>query len=390
MISTGVNGLDEMLGSGIPQGSRALYSLEPGVNGQLFMISTLSCALAKGLSCLVILPNTTVDAFRNDAATLYGARLDLVSKPVAFIDAIDRERIQKSAGPEGARARGWQERIQKICRDRQVEVVFAYFDLLYEDFGLETAMKILESAREREDGRKITLIIEHLNLDGESLLDRFIGELSFDLVLAIRSSFRPIPHFNYFTLIHTSWSHEPVRSTPFIIAEGRVIPYIPRIVVTGPANSGKSTFVTHASDDGHSIDRKGSDGEETTVAMDFGWLRWKDFDITLYGTPGHTRFDPLLPPYLRHAMGAILVIDATKPDLLPRARHLIEIIVKRRIPYVVAANKNDLPGVMSHAEIRQALGIHDDIPVFSISATRRSDVHFVLESLIDSITQFSY
>ncbi len=96
MISTGVSGLDEMLGSGIPRGSKALYSLEPGVNGQLFMISTLSCALAKGLSCLVILPNTTVDAFRNDAARLYGARLDLVSKPVAFIDAIDRERIQKS------------------------------------------------------------------------------------------------------------------------------------------------------------------------------------------------------------------------------------------------------------------------------------------------------
>jgi hypothetical protein len=39
MISTGVTGLDEMLGSGIPRGSRVLYSLEPGVDGQLFMLS---------------------------------------------------------------------------------------------------------------------------------------------------------------------------------------------------------------------------------------------------------------------------------------------------------------------------------------------------------------
>jgi uncharacterized protein len=388
MISTGVSGLDEMLGSGIPRGSKALYSLEPGVNGQLFMISTLSCALARGLSCLVILPNTTVDAFRNDASTLYGARLDLISKPVVFIDAIDRERIQKSTTSVEARARAWQARIQKVCRESQVDVVFAYFDLLYEDFGLDTAVRILDSAR--GENSRITLIVEHLNLEGAALLDRFISELSFDLVLAIRSSFRPVPHFNYFTLVHTSWFPVAVRSVPFIIAEGRVIPYIPRIVVTGPAGSGKSTFVTNASDEGHSIERRGSDGDPTTVAMDFGWLRWKDFDITLYGTPGHTRFDPLLPPYLRHAMGVILIVDGTRPEKLLRARNLIEMIVKRRIPFVVAENKNDLPGFMDPQEIRNALGIGSDIPLFPISANRRSDVHFVLESLVDSITQFSY
>jgi len=389
MISTGVNGLDEMLGRGIPQGSRVLYSLEPGANGQLFMISTLSCALARGHSCMVIFPNTTVDAYRNDAARMYGAHLDLTSGPVTFLDAIDRERIGKSAGSAEARAREWKARIQKLCRDHEVTVVFVYFDLLYEEFGLETAMEILESVKEVAEGRKITLILEHLNLEGAPLLERFIRDLSFDFVLAIRSSFRPFPNFNYFTLVHTSWGPVPVRSLPFIIAEGRVIPYIPRIVVTGPANSGKSTFVMNAADEGHSIDRQESDGGSTTVALDFGWLRWKDFDITLYGTPGHTRFDPLMPPYLRHAMGAIVVIDATKPEMLPRARHIISMIEKRRIAYAIAANKNDMPGVMSAGEIREGLGIGEDIPVFPISATKKADVHSVLESLVASITQFS-
>jgi signal recognition particle receptor subunit beta len=390
MISTGVSGLDEMLGSGIPKGSRALYSLEPGVNGQLFMISTLSCALAKKLSCLVILPNTTVDAFRNDAAKMYGARLDLASGPVTFIDAIDRERIQKANLSDKARAREWKARVQKLCRDHNVDVIFAYFDLLYEEFGLETATDILISAQESNTGKKITFVLEHLNLEGTPLLERFINERKFDLVLAIRSSFRPFPQFNYFTLVHTSWAHLPARSVPFIIAEGRVIPYIPRIVVTGPANSGKSTFVINAADEGHSIDRRGSSGDSTTVALDFGWLRWKDFDITLYGTPGQIRFDPLLPPYLQHAMGAVLVIDATKPDMLPRARNIITMIGKRKIPYAIAANKNDLPGAMDQKEIREALGISETIPLFAISATRKSDVNFVLESLVDSITQFSY
>jgi len=239
MISTGVSGLDEMLGCGIPKGSKALYSLEPGVNGQLFMVSTLSCALARKLSCLVILPNTTVDAFRNDAAKMYGARLDLASGPVTFIDAIDRERIQKGSPSIEGRARGWQARIQKLCQDHDVDVIFAYFDLLYEEFGLETAIDILTSAQRVNRDKKITLVLEHLNLEGVSLLDRFISEMKFDLVLSIRSSFRPFPQFNYFTLSHTSWAQLPARSIPFIIGEGRVIPYIPRIVVTGPATSGK-------------------------------------------------------------------------------------------------------------------------------------------------------
>jgi uncharacterized protein len=384
MISTGVIGMDEMLGSGIPRGSRVVFSLEPGVDGRLFMISTLSSALAKGLSCLLILPNTTVDAFTNDAEKQYGACLDLSSQPVAFIDAIDRERIQKSARSGEARAAAWMARIRKHCRDHQVDVVFAYFDLLYEDFGLETAIRILASAQEE---RETTLIVENLNLGGPQQLDQFRKEFAFDLVIAVRSSSRPFPHFTYFTLLHVSWSPSRARSVPFITADGRIIPYIPKIVVLGPAHSGKSTFVTNASDEGHTLDRQGQDEDATTAAMDFGWLRWKDFDIVLYGTPGHTRFDPLLPPYLRQAMGAVVVIDMTAPDKLPRARNLIRMITKCHMPYVIAGNKSDRPGCMSAGQVREGLGTGDEVPLFLISATRRDDVHAVLESLVDSITQ---
>jgi uncharacterized protein len=383
MISTGVSGMDEMLGAGIPRGSRVVFSLEPGVDGQLFMISTLSSALAKGLSCLLILPNTTMDAFTNDAEKQYGACLGLAAKPVAFIDAIDRERIQKSARSDEARAEAWKARIQKHCRDHKVDVVFAYFDLLYEDFGLETANSILASAQAE---RETTLILENLNLEGPQQLDRFRREYAFDLVIAVRSSSRPFPHFTYFTLHHVSWSPCRARSVPFITADGRIIPYIPKIVVLGPAHSGKSTFVASASDEGHTRDCREPE-DATAVAMDFGWLRWKDFDIVLYGTPGHTRFDPLLPPYLQQAMGAVVVIDMTNPDKLPRAKNLIRMITKCHIPYVIAGNKSDKPGCMSAGQVREGLGTGDEIPLILISATRRDDVHKVLESLVDSITQ---
>lgn len=387
MISTGVTGLDELLGTGVPRGSRVLYSLEPGVDGQLFMISSLSCSLKNGLSCLVILPSATVDAFRNDAVTQCGSRLDMnKTGPVIFLDAIDRERIQKSAKTPEAQAREWEARIQKICREKKVDVIFAYLDLLNEDFGLSTALKILEAGRR---DAKTTLFIEHLNLEGAKLIDRFISEFSFDLVMAVRSSDRPAPQFSYFTLVHNSWKASTPRSVPFIVKDGRIIPYIPKILVTGPAQSGKSTFVTNATEGKHPADRTGLELDPVSDDMDYGWLRWRDFDISLHGTPGKAEYDPMIPPALKHAMGVVLVVDSTKPATFSRAHHLVDMILKRKIPFVVAANKSDLPGSIAAEKIRHELEIPKVIPIYPITATKPADVHRVLEALVDYITEYS-
>jgi len=385
MISTGINALDEMLGGGIPGGNRVLYSMEPGVDGQLFMISTLSAALKKGQTCLVILPNTTVDAFRHDAIAMQVDKKNLCSDKLIFIDAIDRERIQKGAASQDEKARDWKARIHKVCRDNRIDVIFAYFDLLYEEFGLETGLSILESARQK----RTTLILEHLNLEGAPIIERFIREYSFDLVLTIRSSFHPLPQFSYFTLLHTSWAPLPVRSIPFSITDGKVVPYIPKIVVTGPENSGKSTFVSHASVAGQEQPRANVSGGTTTVTMDFGRLYWKNFDITLYGTPGYPEFDPQILPTLRHAMGVVIVIDATDHGMFPRANYLAGLISKQRIPFVIAANRKDKPDVITEKEIRSSLALPREIPLYFISADNRDDVRRVLESLVDYITRIS-
>ena len=60
------------------------------------------------------------------------------------------------------------------------------------------------------------------------------------------------------------------------------------------------------------------------------------------------------------------------------------------MPLVIAANKNDLPHRMNEVEIRTALDLKKNTPVFFISAKRNEDVRFVLESLVEFITQFSY
>jgi signal recognition particle receptor subunit beta len=387
MISTGIRGIDEMLGGGIPRGSRVLYSMEPGADGQLFIVSTFLSALRENLSCLVILPNTTVEAFLHNAKAIHGSPIDLAERSVIFMDAVDRERIQRAGRTAAAREKEWQIRIRKVCSEKDIEVVFAYFDLLYEDCGLKKGLLLLQTLPK---DKKPTVILEHLNLEGPALLDRFTREFSFDLIIVIRSSFPPVPLFSFFTIARVSWGQVPKRSVPFMVLEGKIVPYIPRIVITGPAGSGKSAFVASASDEGHSIDRQGTGGDTTTVAMDFGYLRLKDFGINLYGTPGQSRFDPLIPPLLSHAMGVVVIIDVTRPETFARARDQIGLVAKKRVPVVIAANRHDLPGAAGEEAIRRTLGIPDKIPVFMVSALRRDDVHRVLESMVDHITQFSY
>ena len=253
-----MTGIDDMLGGGIPRGSKVLYSMEPGVDGQLFIISTLFEALSKNRSCLVIIPHTTVDAFLHDAQMMRGNDLEITGKKCVFIDAIDRERIQRTALTLAAAEREWRLRISKLCEENKVEVIFAYFDVIYEDFGLEKGFALVESGR---GSRKPTIILEHLNFEGDALLKRFVDILAFDMIISIKAAFGLVPHFNFFSLVHTSWAPDTVmRSVPFIISDGHIVPYIPKIVVTGPPRSGKSTFVGNASKLGLSVDRTGSSG----------------------------------------------------------------------------------------------------------------------------------
>ncbi|MDD1702383.1 MAG: ADP-ribosylation factor-like protein [Methanoregula sp.] len=387
MISTGMNGVDDLLGGGIREGSRVLFSMEPGVDGQLFMVSALFDAQRQGRSCLVVIPHTTVDAFLHDTERLKCGPLNITDKKIVFLDSVDRERMQQSYGKGMSVEREWNARISRICAENHIDVIFGYFDVICEDFGVENGLAFLSP---ETCGKKPTLIIEHLNLEGSPLLDSFIQQYSFDLVIAIRASFRPLPHFNYFTIEHVSWLSQPRRSIPFIVKDGRIVPYIPKIVVAGPPGSGKSSFVAVATQEGQSIDRSGLHGEITTVGMDFGWLHWKDFDITLYGTPGQPRFDPMLPAILRNAVGIVLLVDGTKPDQFSRGKHLFTLLKKKGVPLVVAINKRDQPGIITEEDIRKELGIGKEIPVFVISALEKNDVRRVVEYLVDSITQYVY
>ncbi|HOT03426.1 MAG TPA: GTP-binding protein [Methanolinea sp.] len=387
MIRTGITGMDEMLGSGIPKGTRVVFSLEPGVEGRMFMMRTIASALNEKKNVCILSPHCTERVFFSESFEILEIDITNLGGKAVILDSTVRESINSCEKKGTSRKLAWKKLIEETLEQHSIDVFFVYFDLLYEDLGLQKALDLLPSGREKH---RVTTVVEHLNLEGDSLISRFASENIFDLIISIHSAFTLVPFFNFFTLEYVSWARIPRRSIPYRVAGRSIRLYIPKIIITGPPASGKSTFVSHASDSGISVDRGDLDGCRTTVAMDLGWLHFRGFDITIFGTPGQPRFDPIIPQLVKNAMGIILILDATRPDMLVRAKELLHLAHAEKLPLVIAVNKSDLPHQMDDVTIREMLNLRDEIPVFFISALKRSDVHYVVESMVDRITRHPY
>ncbi|MDX1611920.1 MAG: GTP-binding protein, partial [Candidatus Thermoplasmatota archaeon] len=156
--------------------------------------------------------------------------------------------------------------------------------------------------------------------------------------------------------------------------------YIPKVVVTGPYNAGKSTFVHTVSDTAVSVDRLG-----TTVALDHGHVTINGVTADIFGTPGQARFDPILRTVAGQALGVIVLVDATKPDTFPRARELLEKTVVHGIPVIIAANKQDLPGALTPEEVEARLKPPRHVKVIGCSGQDRASSRRLLETMNDNI-----
>ncbi|MCD6592644.1 GTP-binding protein [Candidatus Bathyarchaeota archaeon] len=158
--------------------------------------------------------------------------------------------------------------------------------------------------------------------------------------------------------------------------------YIPKILVTGPYHAGKTTIVHKISSRAVSVQRMG-----TTIALDFGHIDYEGFSIDLFGTIGQPRFDPILDILGGEAIGVLLVIDSTKPEEFPRAMEMMRKAGVHGLPYVVIANKQDLPGALSAEEIRKRMRIPKDIPVIEAIATEGKNLMKALDLLLKKLVE---
>jgi signal recognition particle receptor subunit beta len=168
-----------------------------------------------------------------------------------------------------------------------------------------------------------------------------------------------------------------------------------KIVVSGGFAVGKTTFIgsisdieplsTEAAMTEHSVgvddaggvsDRKTS----TTVAMDFGRIELPgDLWLYLFGTPGQDRFSFMWDDLVLGAIGAVVLVDTGR---LEQCFDAIDYFETRAIPFVVAVNCFD--GVARHSieEVREALAIPDETPVFYTDARSRQATKQTLVTLV--------
>jgi small GTP-binding protein len=168
-----------------------------------------------------------------------------------------------------------------------------------------------------------------------------------------------------------------------------------KMVVTGPYSAGKTKFIRTISEiDVVSTERKISSEAErlkeaTTVAMDFGRITIDD-DLILYlfGTPGQRRFDFMWEILTEGMLGFIVLIDSVRPETFREARNILEVFRGyAQTPYVVSANKQDMPDAWSPEDLRIALKIDKNIKVLPCVATDKESVKQTILELLYSILE---
>ncbi len=166
-----------------------------------------------------------------------------------------------------------------------------------------------------------------------------------------------------------------------------------KMVVTGPFNSGKTEFIQSVSEiNVVSTERKISSEAEkvkntTTVAMDFGRITVdQDLVLYLFGTPGQKRFDFMWEILSEGMLGFIVMVDSTRPETFREARGILETFrAYAPTPYVVAANKQDLPDAWELEDIRLALRLNSKVKLLPCVAPQKETVKTVLLELLYSI-----
>ncbi len=168
-----------------------------------------------------------------------------------------------------------------------------------------------------------------------------------------------------------------------------------KVVVTGPFNAGKTTFIkavseiTVLSTERQVSDSSGEGGGETTVAMDFGRITVSD-DVVLYlfGTPGQARFSFMWETLSEGMLGFVLIVDAMEPSTFEDARGMISFFTEMSdVPFIVAANKVSADDLETLQQVRADLQLADNVPLLPVDARDRDSVKASLLGLLYEILE---
>ncbi len=188
-------------------------------------------------------------------------------------------------------------------------------------------------------------LLPNLGFEEDEALDRLMD--MFDYVLHLRGLDRGGIVLKYLDVRKPSVETK----VPFDITPRGLVMYVPKILVTGPYNAGKSTVVQSMSDTAVSVDRLG-----TTVALDHGTVEREGLKADVFGTPGQERFDWALDFLGQSMFGCFVIVDSRDPDY-DRAKGMMRKLQSKGIPTVVLANFQNKDGALPPEEIADEMGM---------------------------------
>ena len=385
MKKTHIPKLDEFLGGGIPAGSSILFCAVPGVECEAFGYQILNGVIEDGYNGFIFTnvtePHNIIYEYNR-----YGWDLNKYLKEgKAFF--VDGSSNFIGIPPMGKYSIDELSQIEEVVLKAIDDVsdgvgvinnISTLIDYLEDDKIIEIINKWNECAR--VNNTILVYIFTKWDYKPE-LVDAVKSTV--DSVVSLTSIEERVIIGQGFMVTSASWLH-PKNSMVlyFVLQPGGVKIYIPKILVTGPYNAGKSSFVELISEESVSVDRMALEKFPTTIAMDIGHVDHNGFVADIFGTPGQERFDLMLDVLAKEAVGAFILVDSSAPQTFGRAKEMINKTQSEAIPKIIVANKQDLPGAMSPEKIREAMKLDKDIPIIPTIVSENNGVEMALDTLL--------
>ncbi|UCE72953.1 MAG: GTP-binding protein [Methanomassiliicoccales archaeon] len=381
--------LDSLLNGGLPQGKSLAFSADPGVPSDIFGYQVLGERLKNNGEKGFIYTNTQLPNYIERQSYGYGWNIKeyVDSKRLFFIDSASIRLGLPGAGKYNIYN---DSEIPNVISKAIEEIhggigVIADVAMLLETQGYEDTWEMMRTWNQSAKENEVNLIYIFTKWDYEDNIIKTFNSLV-DCEVRIQPMAERVIFKQVFSVVKSNWTdHSNLKIFFETLKPGGVAVFIPKLLVTGPYNAGKTSFVKAVTTESVSVDRQAYERFPTTVGLDIGHLEHRGFSADVFGTPGQERFDLLLEVLAREAMGTFIIIDSTKPETFLRAQKMITLCKVEAIPKVIVANKQDLDDALSPAEIRLKMNLSERIPIIPTSVANNEGVTEALDTLLNMI-----
>jgi small GTP-binding protein len=377
--------LDDFLSGGVPEGSSLLFSAVPGVECEAFGYQILNGFIEDGSEGFIFTnvaepPNITYEFSR------YGWDLEThIDEGKAFF--VDGASSFLGMPPEGKYVINNHDDVYEVVKKAINDVkggvgIINNLSTLIDYTDPEEIIPLIKGWNEEASKTGTVLVYLFTEWDYKADLVESLKEC-FDCVVSLNSIEERVIIGQGFMVTSASWTKPQTNMVLFFVMQpGGVKIYIPKILVTGPYNAGKSSFVKAISEKSISVDRMALEKFPTTIAMDIGHLDYGGFVADIFGTPGQERFDLMLDILAKEAVGAFILIDSSAPQTFARAKEMINKTHSEAIPNIIVANKQDVKGALSPEQIREKMNLNEQIPIIPTVVTTETGVNQALDTLL--------